>query len=108
MVSAFFSPGFNDLPIDSKVRILASLSEAHLKTGHLDQIAQLVRINHPLSVQELTPLSSLCDASLERTLHGAARQIISAIEQPKLQQGRRLFQPDLGKLLEVFAVHEPS
>lgn len=110
-VPALLGPSLNNFPIRSEVRILASLFETRfIKTRNLDQFPQSVRMAgfHLFSVWEFTPLGSFSDASLERTLHRIAGQIIGAIEQSQLQQGGRLLQSDPRKLLEVFSVHEHS
>ena len=82
-VSALFRPGLNKVPIRFKIRVLADLLDVCvIKPRNPDQFPQIMRMAglHLLLIRELVPLSSLCDARLERALHGIACQIVRAIE----------------------------
>jgi len=82
LISAVFGPSLNNIPIGSKIRILASALRTRIvKPRHPDQFAQIMRMArfHFLLVWEFMPLSSLRDASLERTLNRITSKIVSAI-----------------------------
>ncbi len=74
-IPALFRPGLNGVPVLSKIRVFASVFEQRVsKTRDLDQFPQVVRITriHLPLVWEFVPLSSLCDAGLERAFYCVA------------------------------------
>jgi hypothetical protein len=80
-ISALLRPGPNDFPIASEFRVFAGLFETgFFEASDFDEFRQVVRMAglHLLLVGEFTTLSSLCYASLERTLHSVASQIVYA------------------------------
>jgi hypothetical protein len=107
-VAALLRPVLRYIPTAPKIRISFRMVKAgFFQIRNLHEVSQIVRVaGFDFSLLgEFVTLRSLRDTGLQATLDGIASQVIRAIEQSRVEQRSRLFEPNLRKLLEVFPIH---
>jgi hypothetical protein len=84
-----------------------SLLEPLYKTGDFEEPCNIVHEDslRKFLVREIVPLCSFRYASFQGAFDRIASQVIGTIEPPGSKQYLRVFQPRLGKRLQLFSIH---